>query len=89
MELVFKGKTPSCLEASFLMLHKLPIIGIRISTCSVIKELIYDVYYIEVSENVKNFLEEKDCAMADVSNKMTYFKPLNLILNSTAKSFLK
>ena len=31
----------------------------RIETCSIMKELIYDVYYIEVNENVKNFLEKK------------------------------
>ena len=33
-------------------------------------ELIYDVYYIEVNENVKNFLEKKDCIMAYVSLKL-------------------
>lgn len=52
------------------------------------KELIYDVYYIEVNENVKNFLEKKDYYGLCL-NKMTYFKPLNLAVNSTAKSFLK
>ena len=44
----------------------------------------------QTTKNIKEYIEENDCAIVYVSNNMThYFQPLDLTVNAVAKHFLK
>ena len=52
--------------------------------------LIYNVFTVQTTENIKEYIEENDCVIAYVPNNMTnYFQPLGLTVNAAAKHFLK
>ena len=52
--------------------------------------LICDVFTGQTTKNIKEYIEENDCAIAFVPNNMThYFQPLDLTVNAVAKHFLK
>ena len=52
--------------------------------------LIYGLFTGQITENIKEYIEENDCAIVYEPNKMTYyFQPLDLTVNTVAKHFFK